>query len=69
MRPFPFFRSFLVSACAFAGAGWFGYWLYSVAVSDWDTGFWFVILAALLGGWLFARYDRADAGESEVPSD
>lgn len=58
MTGFVFFRRFFVYACAFVGAGWFGWWLYDLSL---DGTALLIVLASVAAAWLFALLDRAGA--------
>jgi hypothetical protein len=55
-----YLRRFFVYACAFAGAGWFGLWLYEYSGVTWDSGWTLVILAALAAAALLAALAERD---------
>jgi len=50
-------------SCAFAGAGWFGLWLYE---AGWDSGFGWIIGTAVVGGLVAAVAARARGRRGET---
>jgi hypothetical protein len=52
-------RNFVVYFCAFAGAGWFGFWIYSYR-HYWDYGYTWIIGAALVVAAWFAWLAERD---------
>jgi hypothetical protein len=46
-----------ICSCAFAGAGWFGAWVYEATRSGgWDSAFTWIIATALIGGFMAAAF-------------
>jgi hypothetical protein len=54
-------------SCAFAGAGWFGLWVYEATrQGGWDSGFGWIIGTAAVGGLVTAVVARARGRRGET---
>lgn len=62
-----FVMRWFVCSCAFAGAGWFGLWIYEATrEGGWDSGFGWIIVTAVVGGLAATGIARARERRGET---